>query len=84
MGGGGGERELEKSRFYCLPGGDGGTWWGKRGYGTGVPTAYLGLWSSNNIKKFKKKIFFFLKFEIFMKIIPHAPYKVQKDRFRYL
>ena len=45
-----------------------------QGEALNVPTAYLGLWSSNNIKNqniIKEKEFFFLKFEIFYK--NHAP-----------
>ena len=43
------------------------------------------LWSSNNFKKLNviKQKTNFLKFAIFflIKVIPHTPYEVQKDRF---
>ena len=54
-----------------------------------VPTAFKGLWSSNNIKKInvikQNENIFFLKIEIFyQKSSPHMPYKVQKNKFRPL
>ena len=60
-----------------------------QGEALNVPTAHSRFWSSKIIKKLKVKKqneFFFQKFEIFFykKKSPHTPYKVQKDRFRYL
>ena len=46
-----------------------------QGEALNVPTADKGLWSSNIITKLSS---------IFFKSSPHTPYKVQKDRFRYL
>ena len=45
---------------------------------------YVAVITLKKINVIKKKIKKNLKFEFFLKIIPHGPYKVQKNRIRAL
>ena len=57
-----------------------------QGEALNVPTAFKGLWSSNNIKKINvikqnENNFFSKIWNFLWKSSPHTPYKVQKDKF---